>query len=177
MADDSPKLLSAVGDLVRSRRGMEWAGIAADAEAVLAALPAARPDVVLLDVSMRGAAGIRVASEISARWPGAVVVALTAPADPSTMAEMLSAGAVAHLVKGSHTVGEIELASGLPPPALRRLRLPFEAATCRPFVRRRSRVGARSCGMKSARCYETSTEVLTDADRLSRGHARSRRTR
>ena len=56
MADDSPKLLSAVGDLVRSRRGMEWAGVAADAENVLAALPAARPDVVLLDVSMPGAA-------------------------------------------------------------------------------------------------------------------------
>ena len=54
VADDSSQLLAAVSALVRSRPGMELVGVANDAESVLAALPAARRDVVLLDVRMPG---------------------------------------------------------------------------------------------------------------------------
>lgn len=109
VADDSPQVQAAVTALVSSRRGMVLAGVAGDAASVLAALAVARPDVVLLDVRMPGD-GATVAREISARWPGVAVVALTAHDDPSTAAEMRSAGAVAFLVKGVSTVAEIEAA-------------------------------------------------------------------
>lgn len=61
----------------------------------------ARPDVVLMDVRMPGGDGIAATEEITRRFPGVHVIALTAHDDEASVREMLTAGAAGYLVKGA----------------------------------------------------------------------------
>jgi EAL domain-containing protein (putative c-di-GMP-specific phosphodiesterase class I) len=60
-----------------------------------------RPDVVLMDVKMPDGGGMRATKEIKAMAPGVRVVALSAFGDRTTIMEMLRAGAVGYVLKGS----------------------------------------------------------------------------
>jgi DNA-binding NarL/FixJ family response regulator len=60
-----------------------------------------RPDVVLMDVRMPGGDGIAATEEITRRFPGVQVIALTAHDDEASVREMLTAGAAGYLVKGA----------------------------------------------------------------------------
>jgi DNA-binding NarL/FixJ family response regulator len=60
-----------------------------------------RPDVVLMDVRMPGGDGILATEQITRRFPGVHVIALTAHDDQESVREMLTAGAAGYLVKGA----------------------------------------------------------------------------
>ncbi len=60
-----------------------------------------RPDVILMDVRMPGGDGIAATEEITRRFPGVQVIALTAHDDEASVREMLTAGAAGYLVKGA----------------------------------------------------------------------------
>jgi DNA-binding NarL/FixJ family response regulator len=60
-----------------------------------------RPDVVLMDVRMPGMDGIEATEDITRRFPGVKVIALTAHEDADSVRDMLSAGATGYLLKGS----------------------------------------------------------------------------
>ena len=60
-----------------------------------------RPDVVLMDVRMPGGDGIAATEEITRRFPGVQVIALTAHDDEASVRDMLTAGAAGYLVKGA----------------------------------------------------------------------------
>ena len=65
----------------------------------LDACPGADPDVVLVDYRLPDLDGVETTRAILAACPGAVVVALTAAADPPEIDALLAAGAVACLTK------------------------------------------------------------------------------
>src|SRR5581483_2786786 len=101
LADDEPEVRAALADLVASDASLELVGAAADADEALALARARRPDVALVDVKTPGGGGVRAAREILRVSPQTRVLALSAYEDRQTVLQMLAAGAVGYLVKGT----------------------------------------------------------------------------
>jgi len=101
IAEDAPDVRSALAELVNSDEAMTVVGTAADAdEAIILALQT-KPDVALVDVKMPGGGGARAAREIRHGSPRTHVVAISAYEDRRTVLEMLRAGVVGYVVKGT----------------------------------------------------------------------------
>ena len=86
------------------RRCLEQAGFdvvadVGDGESALEIIADARPDVVLMDISMPGRDGIDVTRELRRLRPETGVVILTMFADEPTVRDALEAGAAAYLTK------------------------------------------------------------------------------
>lgn len=101
IADDEQAVREALADLVSSDPSMELVGTATDADEAIALALEHKPDVALLDVKMPGGGGARVAREIRTGSPQTHLVALSAYEDRRTVLEMLRAGVVGYVVKGT----------------------------------------------------------------------------
>jgi len=101
VADDDPVSRLMLGAIVRRELGFELVGEAADAGQAIALALRRRPDVVLLDVDMPGGGGARAAVEIRERLPEVRIVAISADDSQGTQYDMMRAGAVGFVIKGS----------------------------------------------------------------------------
>jgi EAL domain-containing protein (putative c-di-GMP-specific phosphodiesterase class I)/CheY-like chemotaxis protein len=101
IADDDANIRDALRELLESEDGIEVVAVAADAVAAVEAAAQERPDVAILDVKMPGGGGPHAARGILTESPETRIVALSAYGDRASILEMLRAGAVAYLVKGS----------------------------------------------------------------------------
>ena len=101
LADDHAILRSGLQMLIKSQPGLEVVGQAADADEAIARAMSLRPDLAILDISMPGGGGVRVAQEITERLPDTRIIALTMHDDQSYLKAMLSAGASGFVVKQS----------------------------------------------------------------------------
>ncbi len=101
LADDEPGLRTALTELLSHEDRVELIGTAADAEEAIRIAESDRPDVALVDVRMPEGGGPHAARGISRVSPGTRVIALSAYEDRKTVMEMLRAGAVGYLVKGT----------------------------------------------------------------------------
>jgi EAL domain-containing protein (putative c-di-GMP-specific phosphodiesterase class I)/CheY-like chemotaxis protein len=101
IADDDDELRSALEDVLSAEPALQVIGTAAEAESAIQLACDERPDVALVDVKMPGGGGLRVSREISVCSPETRVIVLSAYEDRSTVLEMLRAGAVGYLVKGT----------------------------------------------------------------------------
>jgi EAL domain-containing protein (putative c-di-GMP-specific phosphodiesterase class I)/CheY-like chemotaxis protein len=110
LADDEPGLRIALGELLSHVEQVELIGTAADAEEAIRIAEAGRPDVALIDVRMPEGGGPHAARGITRVSPATRVIALSAYEDRANVLEMLRAGAVGYLVKG--TAAE-ELVAGI----------------------------------------------------------------
>jgi two-component system sensor histidine kinase KdpD len=106
IAEDEPAMRAALSDLIEIEDELELVGAAADAQEAIDLAREHRPDVALVDVKMPAGGGTRAAREIRDLSPATRVVALSAYGDRTTVLEMLRAGAVGYLVKGT-SAGEI----------------------------------------------------------------------
>ena len=80
---------------------LQLVGAACDADEAIDLAARDPPDVAIVDVRMPGGGGVKVARELRRSAPDTKVLALTAAADRDTVLEMLEAGVVGYLVKGS----------------------------------------------------------------------------
>jgi EAL domain-containing protein (putative c-di-GMP-specific phosphodiesterase class I) len=103
VADDEPALRGALAELLAHEDRVSFVGAAADADEAIALAARERPDVALVDVKMPAGGGPRAAREIQRLSPATRVIALSAFEDRPTVLEMLRAGAVGYLVKGTAT--------------------------------------------------------------------------
>ncbi|HEX9123803.1 MAG TPA: response regulator [Actinomycetota bacterium] len=101
IAEDEAAVREAMADLVSSDPAMEVVGTASDADEAIALAGAEKPDVALIDVKMPAGGGPRAAREILKISPQTHVVALSAYEDRRTVLEMLRAGVVGYIVKGT----------------------------------------------------------------------------
>ena len=101
IAEDEAAVREALADLVSSDGAMDLVGSAADADEAIEVARREHPDVALLDVKMPAGGGPRAAREILKEWPQTHVVALSAYEDRRTVLEMLRAGVVGYIVKGT----------------------------------------------------------------------------
>jgi DNA-binding NarL/FixJ family response regulator len=95
-ADDSFLMREALERVLERLDGVEVVAGCVDGDALLAAVEAQRPDVVLTDMRMPPSGdeeGIRVANRLRERHPGIGVVVLTQYAEPRYGLDLLAAGA------------------------------------------------------------------------------------
>ncbi|GAA2040549.1 response regulator transcription factor [Catenulispora yoronensis] len=109
VADDDPLVLEGIVSMLTGS-GYEVVGRGADAESLLAAVRAARPDVVVADIRMpptHTAEGAEVARTIRAEFPGTGVLLLSAHVDVQTTIDFLDGGErIGYLLKNRIARGE-----------------------------------------------------------------------
>jgi EAL domain-containing protein (putative c-di-GMP-specific phosphodiesterase class I)/CheY-like chemotaxis protein len=101
IAEDDPRFRAMLGEVVAADPALRLVASAADAAEAVVMAERERPDVALVDVRMPGGGGVEATERIRACAPETRVVALTAHKDPAVALEMLRAGAVGYVVKGS----------------------------------------------------------------------------
>jgi EAL domain-containing protein (putative c-di-GMP-specific phosphodiesterase class I) len=94
-------LRDAVAALIQAEGSMELVGVATDAGQVVDLAGTLAPDVAVIDVRMPEGGGAAAARGIRQVSPSTRIVALSAYEDRTTVLEMLRAGAVGYVVKGS----------------------------------------------------------------------------
>jgi DNA-binding NarL/FixJ family response regulator len=101
ISDDDPMIRDALREVLDSEPDIDVVGVAGDADEAIALAAEHVPAVVVLDVRMPGGGGPRAAREILNRVPGTRILAFSAYDDSGTVAEMMRAGIVEYLLKGS----------------------------------------------------------------------------
>ena len=100
VVDDHPLWRDAVErDLAAA--GFEVVAVAADGRSALTRFPAARPDVVVLDLQIPEPDGVAVTAAIVAHDPPARVLVLSASGEQSDVLAAVTAGATGYLVKSA----------------------------------------------------------------------------
>jgi len=101
VAEDAPTVRRALAALLAAEPGVELVGTAEDAVEAIELARRELPDVALVDAKMPGGGGARAVREILLHSPSTVVVALSAHADRESVFQMLDAGAVDYIIKGT----------------------------------------------------------------------------
>jgi DNA-binding NarL/FixJ family response regulator len=100
VVDDHPMWRDAVErDLQQA--GFEVVAVAADGHQAIARFPAARPQVVVLDLQIPGPGGVEVTADVLGRDPSARVLILSASGEQRDVLEAVKAGATGYLVKSA----------------------------------------------------------------------------
>jgi DNA-binding NarL/FixJ family response regulator len=99
LVDDHRMLRDGLRAVLNQERDFEVVGEAGNGLDALKRVAQQRPQVVVMDVSMRDMNGIEATRRIIARYPKIKVVALSAYSDKRYVMEMLGAGALAYVLK------------------------------------------------------------------------------
>jgi len=99
LVDDHEIVRQGIRSLVESMPDCVLCAEAADSEAAIKAAPEARPDVVVLDVSMPKISGLDVMVELKKLLPAAEILVLTMHDSEKIMAQALRAGARGYVNK------------------------------------------------------------------------------
>lgn len=97
--DDHPVMRQSCTLLLQRIPGVELCGEAASAEEALPLLEAARPDVVLVDMSLPGMSGIELLSVLQERMPTISVLIISGHEDQDVEEGVLAQGAGGYLPK------------------------------------------------------------------------------
>ena len=100
VVDDHPMWRDAVERDLQAA-GFDVVGVAADGTQALARFPAARPQVVVLDLQIPGPNGVEVTAEVLRQDPSARVLILSASGEQADVLEAVKAGATGYLVKSA----------------------------------------------------------------------------
>src|SRR4029078_8821080 len=111
VVDDHPMWRDAVErDLAAA--GFQVVAVAANGDEALARFPAARPQVVVLDLQIPGPNGVEVTRTVLEQDPSARVLILSASGEQEDVLEAAKAGATGYLVKSAHSRERVEAVRG-----------------------------------------------------------------
>jgi DNA-binding NarL/FixJ family response regulator len=99
LVDDQALFRESLALLLSAQADLMVTGEAADGEAALALVAAARPHVVLMDLRMPILDGVAATRRLRAEHPGVQVIALTTFDDDADVLAALRAGAIGYLLK------------------------------------------------------------------------------
>ncbi len=101
LVDDHPVVRGGLRALLSTVDGFEVVAEAVDGESAVREAQQLRPDVVLMDVRMRGMGGVEATRQIRTRTPEVVVLVLTMFDDDATVFTAMRAGARGYVLKGA----------------------------------------------------------------------------
>jgi DNA-binding NarL/FixJ family response regulator len=99
IADDHQLIREGLKALLEKEPDISVIDDAADGQTTFEMAMAAKPDIVIMDISMPGLNGIETTKKIIRKVPGVKVIALSMYSDSKYIFNMLKAGAFAYLVK------------------------------------------------------------------------------
>jgi DNA-binding NarL/FixJ family response regulator len=118
LAEDHQVVREGIKRVVDAENDMEVIGEAGDGVQALEAVLAARPDIILMDISMPQLDGVQVTRMVLKEWPDAKILALTAHEDRGFLRAVLEDGAAGYILKVATPKEVIEairiVASGRP---------------------------------------------------------------
>ncbi len=100
VVDDHPMWRDAVERDLQAA-GFDVVAVAATGDEALARFPAARPEVVVLDLQIPGPNGVQVTAQVIEQDPAARVLILSASGEQGDVLEAVKAGATGYLVKSA----------------------------------------------------------------------------
>jgi DNA-binding NarL/FixJ family response regulator len=109
LVDDHALVRAGMRSLLQDLDGVEVVAEASDGAEALSVAERERPDVILMDIAMKGMNGLEAAARLRERQPEAKVVILSMHTSEEYVLLALRAGAAAYLIKDSAT-SELELA-------------------------------------------------------------------
>ena len=109
LVDDHALVRAGMRSLLRDIADVEVVAEASDGAEALAIAERERPDVVLMDIAMKGMNGLEAAARLRERQPEAKIIILSMHTSEEYVLLALRAGAAAYLIKDSAT-SELELA-------------------------------------------------------------------
>jgi two-component system, NarL family, response regulator NreC len=101
VVDDHAVLRAGLRMLIRAQADMDVVAEAADGDEAVRKATEARPDVILMDLSMPGAGGIRAIERLRQDSPASRVLVLTMHDVPAYLRSALAAGASGYVVKSA----------------------------------------------------------------------------
>jgi DNA-binding NarL/FixJ family response regulator len=109
LVDDHALVRAGMRSLLGSMAQVEVVGEASSGDEALALARTLQPDVVLMDIAMKGMTGLEAATRMREACPRARVIILSMHSGEEYVLQALRAGAVGYLLKDAAT-GELELA-------------------------------------------------------------------
>ena len=109
LADDHSLVRAGIRSLLGAMADVEVVGEAASGEEALELAARQQPDVVLMDIAMKGITGLQAAARMRETHPAVRVVILSMHSGEEYVLQALRAGAAGYLLKDAAT-GELELA-------------------------------------------------------------------
>ncbi len=109
LADDHTLVRAGIRSLLEPLAGIEIVAEAEDGREALRLIETHQPDVVLMDIAMKGMSGLEAAARVTKEFPKVRVIILSMHASEEYVMQALHAGAVGYLLKDSGTP-ELELA-------------------------------------------------------------------
>lgn len=109
LVDDHALVRAGMRSLLQDIDDVDVVAEASDGAEALAAAERERPDVVLMDIAMKGMNGLEAAARLRERQPEAKIIILSMHTSEEYVLLALRAGAAAYLIKDSAT-SELELA-------------------------------------------------------------------
>lgn len=99
LVDDHEIVRRGVRELLEAEPGLEVVGEAATVDEAVSRVPAARPDVAVLDVRLPDGNGVTLCRELRDLMPGLACLMLTSFADDEAMLNAVLAGAAGYVLK------------------------------------------------------------------------------
>ncbi len=101
LADDHPIVLGGIKALINGDAGLEVVGEARDGRSALRLATELQPDIAVLDISMPGLNGVRLAEELREVCPKCKILALTVHEDRGYLRQLLEVGIAGYVLKRS----------------------------------------------------------------------------
>lgn len=101
LVDDQAMFREGLRLILSQQPDFTVAGEAGDGSAAIAAVPHAKPDVILMDLRMPGLGGVEATRRIKQQWPAIKVIVLTTFDDDQEIFAGVRAGASGYLLKDS----------------------------------------------------------------------------
>jgi DNA-binding NarL/FixJ family response regulator len=99
LIDDHPILRQGIAQLINTQPDFMVCGETDDARKVISSIQATKPDVIILDVSLKGASGIEALKGIKAQFPDIKVLVLSMHEESVYGSRALRAGAAGYVMK------------------------------------------------------------------------------
>jgi two-component system response regulator NreC len=99
VVDDHPVVRAGLRTLLSAQDDMDVVGEAADGRAAIECAVALEPDVVVIDITMKGMGGLEATQEITRRLPDTKVLVLTMHENEEYLRQLLEAGATGYVLK------------------------------------------------------------------------------